>query len=92
MTQQDKIILAMLTNRDKVWWFPADFNQLGSHHFVGYEATARLSEVAQKYPDMIRSEKDGKFIKRSIRWENMSLWIDQLPATIKVTKKERVQQ
>lgn len=86
MKQSDIILRAMLTDKTKRWWYPVDFMQLGASNFVGYEASARLSEIAKKYPDMLASERDGKYMKRRILWENVDTWISQLPATIKVKR------
>ena len=57
MRQKDVILKAMLDNRDKKWWSAKDFMQ--APYFVGYEASARMSELVNEY-DFI--EKD--FIKR----------------------------
>ena len=42
MTQRDKILKAMLKNKEKEYWTASDF-QYGEH-FIGYEASARMSE------------------------------------------------
>lgn len=76
MTQQQKIITLMIRKQHKqAWFFPYEFmvNGLGEL-FVGYEASARLSELARNYPDMIESQRDGKYTKRRIRWETMNEW------------------
>lgn len=61
----------MLRSRNvKSWFYPFDFMQssLGPL-FVGYEASARLSELARQYPDVVESERDGKYLKRRINLE-----------------------
>lgn len=66
MTQYQKILKVMIRGGDR-WYFPQDFMQknLGPC-FVGYEASARLSELAKKYPDVFISERDGKYMKRRL--------------------------
>lgn len=90
MKQSDVILRAMLSDRSKEWWYPVDFTGNGSSSFVGYEASARLSELAKKYPEMIISERDGRFMKRKIDWKNISEWVDKLPSSIKVIYKRKV--
>lgn len=85
MKQVEKIFALMCHNRyKKQWWYPPDFmQQSNGDFFVGYEASARLSELADKYPDMVESVRHGKYMLRRIRWENRDQWIDQLPENLK---------
>ena len=71
MKQCDIILTAMLINKDKKWWSAKDF-QYGDY-FVGYEATARMSELASKYEDLIRIAKDGRYRILSINWDSKEL-------------------
>ena len=85
MRQIEKIFALMCYNREKrEWFFPPDFMkpELGDL-FVGYEASARLSDLARKYPDMIESLKRGKYMYRRIKWEKRGLWIDSLPENLR---------
>ena len=68
MKQSDIILNAMLTNKDKQWWSAKDFQS--GEHFVGYEATARMSELIDKYDDLILVGKDGRFRILSINWNS----------------------
>lgn len=68
MKQCDKILKAMLDNKDKVWWYAKDF-QYGSY-YVGYEATARMSDLIRIYPNVVIAEKDGRFRTLRINWKN----------------------
>lgn len=68
MTQCDVILKAMLTNKSKKWWSAKDF-QYGEN-FVGYEASSRMSEILNKYGDLIDVAKDGRFRIISINWNN----------------------
>ena len=71
MKQHDIILYAMLSNKGKFWWSAKDFQH--DPYFVGYEATARISELVQKYPDLINVGKDGRFRIISINWDSEKL-------------------
>lgn len=77
MKQAEKIIAKMLSNPDKQWWLPQDFME-NDEFFVGYEASARLSELAREHEDAIDSVRQGKYIARRIKFECYHLWIDDL--------------
>lgn len=68
LTQCDIILRALLLNKNKNNWTAKDF-QYGEN-FVGYEATARMSELVEKYPDLLIAGKDGRFRTLSINWNN----------------------
>lgn len=78
MTQHQKIVFRMLHGRKDRWWLPQDFMQSGEY-FVGYEASARLSELAAEYPEMIETRQEGKQFARRIKTENVDVWLPQLP-------------
>lgn len=71
MTQQDTILFAMLKNRSKQWWSAKDFQS--GEYFVGYEASPRISELSNKYEDLIITAKDGRFRIISINWNSKEL-------------------
>ena len=62
MTQQEKILKQMETEPDR-WWLPQDFMQ-GGQYFVGYEASARLSELAKA--GLVESKRQGKYMARKL--------------------------
>lgn len=66
--QHDIILWAMLNNPQKEWWSAKDF-QYGEY-FVGYEATARMSELVLKYPTLVKRDMDGRFRIIGIFWES----------------------
>lgn len=68
LSQQDIILWGMLNNPQKLWWKANDFQH--GEYFVGYEASPRMSELAFKYPALIKRGTDGKFRTLSINWEN----------------------
>ncbi len=67
LTQCDVILKAMLENKDKEVWTAKDFQ--GGKHFVGYEASARMSDLVRMYPDLLIVSKEGRFRVLSINWE-----------------------
>ncbi len=66
------------------WFYPPDFmaSNLGDL-FVGYEASARLSELAKEYPDMIESRPREKYKERRIRYEAINAWWEKLTPEIR---------
>ncbi len=85
-TQYQKILSVMASRRGQQKWFlPQDFmkQSLGTW-FVGYEASARLSELAKKYPELLASERQGKYMARRIIYENLSIVMETLPSDLKV--------
>lgn len=89
ISQQDTIIRAMLTDKNKKWWSAKDFQHPNTPHFVGYEATARMSEVMNNYPQLVERGRDGRFRTLRIKWEAVSEWIDTLPKSIKIKRGEK---
>ena len=67
-TQCDIILKAMLENKRKEKWDARDFQN--GDYFVGYEATARISDLTRMYPSLFIQGKDGRFRTISINWEN----------------------
>jgi len=67
MTQCDVILRAMLENKEKEKWTAKDFQS--GKYFVGYEASARMSELARDYPELLKIGKDGRFRTLSVDWE-----------------------
>ena len=77
MKQYDIILKAMLTNKNKKLWIASDFQK--EPYFVGYEASPRMSELADMYPDLLIKGRDGRFRTLSINWdyENIQDFIKQ---------------
>ena len=59
MTQCETILKAMLENPQKNEWTAKDFQS--GDYFVGYEATARMSDLLRIYPELFIAGKDGRF-------------------------------
>lgn len=69
ISQGDRILKAMLKNKKKVWWTAKDFQS--GKYFVGYEASARMSELVKIYPDQLKTGKQGRFRTLALNWENI---------------------
>ena len=67
MTQTDLILYAMLNNPQKELWYAKDFQK--GKFFVGYEASARMSEIARLYFPMVITGQDGRYRTLSINWK-----------------------
>lgn len=79
LTQQQKIVAFMCQHPDTKWWLPTAFMRpAAAEFFVGYEASARFSELASDYPDMFESRRNGKYIERRIKFETMPEWIKSI--------------
>lgn len=70
MTQHKKILQAMLENPYRKSWSARDFQS--GKYFVGYEATARMSELSGMYPEIFEVGRDGRFRTLSLKWEKES--------------------
>ena len=68
MTQYDVILGAMINNPQKEIWTAKDFQN--GKYFVGYEASARMSELAKMIPEIFIVGKDGRFRTLTIDWTN----------------------
>ena len=69
MRQVDIILKAMLMGDKK--WTAKDF-QYGDN-FVGYEASARMSDLVKMYPELFIVSKVGRFRALEINWEEKEL-------------------
>ena len=74
LTQCDVILIAMLQNRGKNNWTAKDFQS--GKYFVGYEASARMSEITKMYPSLVIVGKQDRYRTLSINWEceDIELW------------------
>lgn len=67
-TQCETIVKIMLENPSKEWWSAKDFQS--GKYFIGYEATARMSDLIRLYPTLFNITKDGRFRIISINWDD----------------------
>lgn len=70
-TQCETILKIMLENPSKEWWSAKDFQK--SKYFIGYEATARMSDLIRMYPTLFNITKDGRFRIIAINWDNVKM-------------------
>ena len=66
MTQKEKVLKIILFNPEKQEWTAKDF-QYGEN-FIGYEASARMSEIANEYKEILTIGKRGRFRTISVNW------------------------
>ena len=78
LTQHQKIVAIMCKHDLKKWWLPKDLMVSGDF-FVGYEASARLSELQKSHPYMFESRANGRFLERRIRFETGKEWFSTIP-------------
>ena len=69
MKQCDVILKAMLDNKNTKYWKATDFQS--GKYYVGYEATARMSDLVRMYPELFIITKDGRFRLLSINWDEV---------------------
>lgn len=60
LTQCEKMLRIMYENYgEKKVWYGKDFQH--EPYFIGYEATARMSDLLRMYPNIFYVRKDGRF-------------------------------
>lgn len=69
MTQCEVILKAMLENPQRREWTAKDFQS--GKYFVGYEATARMSELMRMYPHILIAGRQGRFRTLAINWDQV---------------------
>lgn len=69
-TQHSIILKAMLNNKWKRIWTAKDFQR--PPFFIGYEASARMSELMNMYPEILIVGKQDRFRTLSINWKNVT--------------------
>ena len=67
LTQCERILTIMLKNKEKQYWTAKDFQR--GENFIGYEASARMSDLMNMYPEILIVGRDGRFRTLSIDWE-----------------------
>lgn len=67
-------------SKGKEWFVASDFvmDEFGDV-FVGYEASARLSELSNDYPQIIETAQHGRFKARRIKTNNIAPYLNDLP-------------
>lgn len=75
---QHQKILARMCIEPSRWYLPMEFMQSGDL-FVGYEASARLSELRRECPQMLQVRKEGKYLATKLDMENIANWWQMIP-------------
>ena len=71
LSQCEKILVAMLSNKNKEVCMATDFQR--GDYFVGYEASARMSDLVRIYPDLFIVDRLGRFRTLSINWKEKKM-------------------
>lgn len=81
-TQVNKIIRYMASTPSKEWWYAPDFQRPNtpSQFYVGYEATARISDILREYSGLMEVKRDGRF--RYIKLKPTDQIPDSVPSSI----------
>ena len=82
--QVERIILRMRNDETPGRkWYAKDFMQPAmsfSHPcFVGYEATARMSDILRFYPELVERGTDGRFRTLTLKRENVKAVAEKYP-------------
>lgn len=73
-TQIEKIITLMIRRKNvQEWFYAPDFQRpdLTEDTYVGYEASARMSDLMREYPEMVEWKREGKYRYIRFRFENI---------------------
>lgn len=88
LTQQQKIVATMCKRPDKQWWLAVDFMQPGMGDLaVGYEATARLTELVNENPEMFEVQRQGRFRAVRLKFEAGKEWYSNISPKLKLVIK-----
>jgi hypothetical protein len=83
LTQYEKIMVIMFRhykNRDEIkWWRASDFQKEMFGLFIGYEASARMSEIVKSFPFAFEVRRNGRFREIKFNFSNAQNIYKQLP-------------
>ena len=66
-TQCNRMLKIILNNPQVKYWYAKDFQS--GEWFIGYEATARMSDLLRMHSDILIPIKDGRFRAICVNWE-----------------------
>lgn len=67
------------------WWKASELINAGDGAlYVGYEATARLSELTKIYPQMFEIKYEGRFRLARLKFEDGRQWYVKLPKDLQL--------
>jgi hypothetical protein len=87
LTQHEKILVIMLRNLKEWgtsspeihWWRASNFQHERYGLFVGYEASARMSELVKKYPFAFETRMKDRFREIRFKFEEAREIYNRLP-------------
>ena len=83
-SQHEKILITILRNRDMNWWRASDFMKMcRGDLFVGYSASARMSEMIKFYDFAFSARTNGKFREIRFKFEEANEIYKLLPDDLK---------
>ncbi len=71
LTQQEKILALLALKHEPGRFYKPQELMDDPRLFVGYEATARISEVVADYPTLVEAKREGKYRLVRFRFENL---------------------
>ena len=73
---------------EQEWFYPYDFMPprlgMGDECFVGYEATARLSEIHRGSFKLTEAVRDGKYKKHRLILDNVRAHLHEIPEDMRI--------
>ena len=68
-SQSLKVLRLMARYPNREWWKAVDWQQPNTPRdcWIGYEATARMSDILREYPQVVVSKRDGKYRLLALR-------------------------
>jgi hypothetical protein len=83
-TQEEKILRYMFNRKgdNGKWFYAYHFNSpnvpVGHRFFVGYEASARMSDLKRKYKDLFEYRQDGRFRTMRINFKDLKKNLEKM--------------
>jgi len=85
ITQHEKILIIMLRDfkaNGETWFRASDFQREHYGLFIGYEATARMSELVKQVPFIFETRQNGRFREVKLKIDGIKEKIERLPASL----------
>ena len=81
-SQINTILTAMFEEKDR-WFIASDFQK--GKYFVGYEASARMSDIKRMYPDLFEVKKIDRFRAMKVNTKQVEL-MEQIKEKLEIEK------
>jgi hypothetical protein len=86
ITQHEKILIVMIRDFKESgaskYFRASDFQKELHGVFIGYEATARMSELIKNYPFLFATRQNGRFREAMLLISEVRVFIHQLPSEL----------